>query len=325
MIDLDKFISGSFRRWFRVFAYAAAVLFIFLLLYSGWKNRETILPFIYQADYTQLVGFVALYFVSHSASVAGWLAIIYTFDHQLDWWTHTQIYSMTQATRRLPGTLWYVGSRVVIYQQLGLNKTSILLANIIELLVLLVTASTIGLIFLLTYNVALSAKTILAVIAGLVMAAVVLHPSVFNWLLKKFGAPQLSDISFRRIGLWALLYSFMWITSGLMLNQLVGVFKSGAIDQTIFVIGAWTLSTTAGMLTFFLPTNFGVTELALTALLSPILPLPLAGAAANLMRFLTTLLEVGVSVVFYLTSLASPRLAVILNSRQSHDDQQTTH
>jgi glycosyltransferase 2 family protein len=307
------------RRWLRFIMYTIAALFAILLVYSGWKNRAALMPFLIQADYSQILGFVVFYLASLSTAAAGWVAIMHTFDDSLDWWVHTQIYNLTLATRRLPGTIWYIGGRVAIYQQLGLNRTMVVMANAIELLVLILTASILGLSLLLLNRVALSATTMMAIIVGVIAASVVLRPAVFRWLLHKFGAPPAANLSFRRIVLWAFFYMCMWVTTGLMVNQLVNVFKPGDISQTLYVIGAYSLSTAAGMLTFFLPSNFGVTELALIVLLSPLLPLPLAGAVAILMRFLSTILEIGDSVIFYLIASRSSRLATILNTRQEPD------
>jgi glycosyltransferase 2 family protein len=304
------------RRLFQFVTYAAAALFVTLLAFSGWKNRAAVLPFFRQADYSQIVGFVAFYLVSVVAATVGWVSIMRTFDRSLGGWIHIQIYNLTLATRRLPGTLWYIGGRIYIYQQLGLTKTVIVMANAIELLILMVTAGILGLSLLLLNRVSFSATTIIIVFVGILAAAIILRPAVFRWILQKFGAPPAANLAFHSILIWVFFYSCMWIATGLMVNQLVSVFRPGGINQAVYVIGAYALSTMAGMATFFLPSNFGVTELALIALLSPLLPLPLAGVVAILVRFLSTVLEIGDSVVFYLIALRSPDLAVILRTRQ---------
>ena len=126
----------------------------------------------------------------------------------------------------------------------------------------------------------------------------------------------MDEISSKHILAWIACYLIMWIASGLMLNQLVSIFKPGDIYQTLYLIGAWTLSSSASMLTIFLPSGLGLKEIATTGLLSVILPLPLAGTVAILMRFLATFLEIVVSATFYLIGLRSPRLRPILNPRE---------
>ena len=318
-LSKKQFFSTRSRRLFQIAAYIIATLFIALLVYSAWENRASLQSLLAQANYSQLLGFTAFYLISASACAVNWVAMMHTFDRSLNWWVHTQIYCMTQATRRIPGTLWYVGSRVVIYQKLGLTTTVVLLANAIELIITLVTASTMGILFLLLSKFQPSPLAFIVMIASLAIASLSLRPSVFRWLLKKFGAPPAANLSFRNIATWILLYSLVWIASGLMLNQLVNVFTPGGLDQSLYIIGAWSLSVTAGVLTFFLPTNFGLTELALTVLLIPILPLPLAGMIAIMMRFLTILLEIAVSAAFYLLALKSPPLTDVLRDQQFTD------
>jgi hypothetical protein len=308
-------------RWYKIAAFIVAGLFVVLLIYSGWNNRSAIMPFLIEADYSHLSTLFIIYIISYTSSMAGWVAIIHTFTQQLDWWSNAQIYSLTQATRRIPGTIWYVGSRVAIYSQLGLNKTTIILANAIELLVLLVTAGILGTIFLLITRTSITIYPILTLIISMTIAITILQPSVLRWLLRKIGSPPSTNLTFRRILLWASIYIVVWISSGLMLNQLVNVFNYGTTDQALFVIGAWALSNTAGILTFFLPTTFGATELAITILLSPILPLPLAGTVAIIMRFLTTILEIGFSVIFYFIARKSPHLSAVLNASKMENQQ----
>jgi uncharacterized membrane protein YbhN (UPF0104 family) len=310
-------VLGNKNQWLRITTFIIAILFLVMLLIIGWNNRETILPFLIQADYSQLAGYFALYLVSYTATVSGWLTVIQSFDNQLDWWTHTQIYCMTMATRLLPGTLWYVGGRMVLYQRLGLSRTITLLANAIELIVLYTIASIAGFVFLLLSRLSLATTTLIVLTSSAFIAILTLRPSFFNWVLKKINAPESAKISSKRIALWVVFYSINWLTGGLMLNQLVNVFKPGGMDQTLYVIGAWMLSSTASLLTFLLPSGFGLKELALTALLAPILPLPLAGAVAILMRFFTFFLEITVSIIFYFVGLKSPRLGNILNTRQN--------
>lgn len=84
-----------------------------------------------------------------------------------------------------------------------------------------------------------------------------------------------------------------------MLSRIAAVFRPIGWRESVFLVGAWSLSGVAGLLTLFLPSSFGATELALTGFLQQLMPLPLALTTAVLARILTTLLEIAVSVAFF--------------------------
>ena len=91
----------------------------------------------------------------------------------------------------------------------------------------------------------------------------------------------------------------MWIFGGLMLFELMTSLSLAKPSEMPFIIGAWTIAGTAGLLTFFLPSAFGATELALAFLLSQLLPFPVAGVIAIIMRLLTLFFELIISMISY--------------------------
>jgi len=84
-----------------------------------------------------------------------------------------------------------------------------------------------------------------------------------------------------------------------MLVQIINVFQAVQSREIVLIIGAWALSGAAGILTLFLPSSFGMTEVALTILLSQIMPLSLAGTVSIITRLLSVLFELIVAMIFF--------------------------
>ena len=100
----------------------------------------------------------------------------------------------------------------------------------------------------------------------------------------------------------------MWIAGGLMVAEIVSAFRPLASSEIIYVTGAWALSGAAGLMTFFLPSTFGVPELTLAALLSTMMPLPMAGFITIITKLTNLLFEVALSAVCYPIVSNSPDL-----------------
>ena len=287
-----------------------------LFFWFGWKNRGMIIPYLVGANYYHFIGVSFAYLGSLIAAVINWSVIMLDLDGSLSLWKNAQIYSITLASRRLPGTIWYVVGRTAMYQQLGVTKTTVVVASSIELIITLVTGGLVGLILMLTSGTSLPSLVILSIVGGFILGALILHPSILKAILKYIGMNQVENLRIKNILVWFLLCVFMWIMSGLMIGQLVSVFRPITFQETFFIIGIWALSGTAGLLTFFLPSSFGVTELTLTALLSQIMPLPLAGVIAILTRLMTTLFEILLSFAFYPALIHMPLYKQIEKSKE---------
>jgi hypothetical protein len=82
-----------------------------------------------------------------------------------------------------------------------------------------------------------------------------------------------------------------WAIGGGVLVSIVSMFQVVPSGQHPWIIGSWTVAGTASMLVTFLPTNLGITEVSLTALLSQMLPAGLAALVAVSARVLTTVLD----------------------------------
>jgi uncharacterized membrane protein YbhN (UPF0104 family) len=264
-----------------------------------WEARDALIPYIHRVNYAYFFGVFIGYIASLVASIIGWSTIMHRLDKSISWFKHAQIFTLTLFWRRLPGTIWYVGGRMFLYNQLGVPNRTILLASGLELTLAIVTGGLIGLVFLMPFGINIPSQIIILLIIVAIIIILVLHPKALKLVFKQDDLTPKEIIRPRDILVWSSIYIVMWIFGGFMLGQLVAAFNSIELAYAYKFIGVWALAGTAGLLTFFLPSTFGATEVTITALLAQTMPLPLAGVIAILTRILTTVFEIVLGIVFY--------------------------
>ena len=278
-------------------------LFIVLILWGGWQNRQVVIPYLVHANYTYLPLVLLSYLASLASVLVGWSFIMNALKAPIKFWQNSQVYCLTLAARRLPGTVWYIGGRLLVYQRLNVSKGIVVLASGIEFIIVLVSGSIIGFISLFSARSSLPTVIFAASILMIMIGILLFHPATWKVVSRVIGKEAIQSVSILdKIG-WVLAYCAMWLFSGLMVVQLVKIFQPIEGSEQLFVIGSWAFSGIAGMLTFFFPSSFGVAEISLTALLSQIMPFPLAGVIAILSRLITILLEVSLSLILVPFSL----------------------
>ncbi len=265
-----------------------------VLAWLVWINWNAGLPYLLRASHTGLTGALLAYMFALFAVITGWCVIMHPLTNTLSWWMHVRIYCATLAARRLPGTLWYIGGRIALYQRVGVSVRVISLASGIEYLVTLVAGAVVGIAFVTDIPLVARLLSLFAAVASILL----FYPIVIRLLKQRFRSSEKIP-SAKRILAYLSVYGGMWMLSGIMLGQLISAFQLLTLEQTYRVIGVWSISGTVGLLTLFLPSSFGVTELTLVVLLSQTTALPLATVVAILSRLFTTFLEIILSVVFY--------------------------
>jgi uncharacterized membrane protein YbhN (UPF0104 family) len=281
--------NEKFQRW-SYFAITVASIF-FILGYLVYRDREVFLNYEWEFHLLPALGS----FVFYSASlvwVAGiWGGIMNSISiRKLNFLTHFQFYCVSNITKRLPGTIWYIASRVYLYRKMEMDPKVVSLASGIELIVSVMSSILVGIVFgiktILDSNVNLYLIGIL-----FFLCVILLHPKTYRRLTKLFKI-QTSDISYSLIFTWLILYSVAWILSGILLFIIANIFTSVPIMHLGFVIGSFSVVGALSALVFFLPSNFGVTEVGLSLFLSTILPLSVAVLIAISFRLLVIFYEI---------------------------------
>ena len=289
--------SGVGRNLIKLLFIIIWIVFLISLLWVSWQNHQVILPYLAGANLIYLIGVLFSYAVSLSTVVIVWALIMTKFKVPVNFWTNAHVYCLTLAARRLPGTIWYIGGRLIVYQRLKVLKSVVLVASIFEFILLLLSGGITGVLFFSIAGVIDSFLAIAAMVGIIAISLFLFLPLVQKYTTKVNGSEIFRSIPVLTIFSWLLIYVVTWIMGGIMVVYLVKIFQVVESSDYSFIIGAWAISGVAGALTLFLPSSFGVTEISLTALLSWIMPFPLAGVIAISARLITMILEVLLSLI----------------------------
>jgi glycosyltransferase 2 family protein len=225
-------------------------------------------------------------------AIIGWGWIVGTLGEIWDWPQHFRIYCITSVTRRLPGTMWYMLGRIVMYERLRVARSITAIAGGVEFATTILGGLLVAII---TWPIALSGRQInpLWFVAGLLLGGLLLNPSILRALIRRVS-PQSAplDLRYRHLFGWMLLYAFVWCGGGGILYVLTNTIHPLPLTMLATLIGIWATSGLVSLLFSFIPFGLGIQELALSALLTPYVGGPEAIVIALLMRGVLTINEV---------------------------------
>lgn len=275
-----------------------AVLFAFLA-YTVWKSRDQLLPYLTKADYSQFIIVAAIYLLALLLAVLNWAVIMHAFQSSISLWMHAKIYLVSMVSRRLPGTIWYVGGRMVLYKKLGVPSIKTASASGIEFVISFVADALLAAFFI-PLGLNLTKVWLIPLILVAVLGLLVLRPKTISKIMTKLKYPLVQPVRMSQVMSWLFLRMALVLTGGVMIFFTIRIFTPLGFDALLFVLGARALSGAAGMLTFLLPSSMGASDLTLLAMLSAVIPTSLATVIALLVRIYTTLFELILGLVFFI-------------------------
>jgi uncharacterized membrane protein YbhN (UPF0104 family) len=255
-----------------------------------YRQRDIILG--YQWQFRPLPIFLSFFVFSialfWAAIVWGW--IMNNLGISVSYKKHIRYYIVSNLAKRIPGTIWYIAGRFPLYYSEGVDTKITAIASGIEMI--LITLA--GIIVVLMVSI----KTIqqyhispIYFIIILIIGVIVLHPKVIQWIIKRKNI-DLTTINYFFILKGVLFYVLSWILGGIMLFEIGNIIYPIPNTQIIYFINAWTLVGLISTILFFSPSNFGITEIGLSLLLSNIIPSSIAVLIAIMSRILMILFEI---------------------------------
>ena len=141
-----------------------------------------------------------------------------------------------------------------------------------------------------------------------------MQPRVIQALLTRIGLVDAPLIPYGRLIRWLFLYWALWLTGGTILFLVADAVYPLSLSDFPYVLGSFTLVGTLSVLIFFLPSNFGFTEVGLSLLLSAIMPSSIAVLVAVLNRVLLLIFElIGLGLIMLSArARSSPHFRIIL-------------
>jgi uncharacterized membrane protein YbhN (UPF0104 family) len=293
-----KAFYASHGRLLKVLLYLVWTVLFAFLAYTVWKSKDQLQPYLAKADYSQFIIVAVIYLIALFLAVLNWAVIMHAFDRSISLWMHAKIYLVSMVSRRLPGTIWYVGGRMVLYKELGVPSIKTASASGIEFIISFVADAILAAIFL-PIGLNLSKIWLIPLVLVIVIGLFVLRPKIIEKIMEKLKHPLVQPVSTSQVIGWLLLRMALVLTGGVMIFFTIRIFSPIEINLILFVLGARALSGAAGMLTFLLPSSMGASDLTLLAMLTTIIPTSLATIIALLVRIYTTLFELIFGLVFF--------------------------
>ncbi|MEV8633739.1 lysylphosphatidylglycerol synthase transmembrane domain-containing protein [Streptosporangium sp. NPDC051023] len=204
-----------------------------------------------------------------------WRALLADLGSPLPFRSAAKVFFVGQLGKYIPGSLWPVLAQMEMGRELGVPRSRSAAAFFLTLPVQLGS----GLV--------ISGVTLLAAMPGsaapyawvfllIPVLAVIFEPRVINGILG-FGLRKLKreplERPLTRTGMltalgWALLG---WTAYGLHLAAIIHDFGLSGVSVAVFSVGAFALSWCLGIMTFVVPAGAGVREVAMVAVLAPVL------------------------------------------------------
>jgi uncharacterized membrane protein YbhN (UPF0104 family) len=284
-------LIGSFKKINRLVITSISIgLTIIILGLLVYRQRDILLNYHWQFRplpifLSFLVFSLVLFWVS---IVWGW--IINNLGMKLSYAKHIRYYIVSNLAKRIPGTIWYVASRIQLYGSDGINLKITALASGIEMVFITLAGILVVFLFSTQTLVQHHISPIILMIFFL-LGLVLLHPKVIKWILLRRKV-EAKTLSYKFIIKGILSYVFSWILGGIILFEIGNIIHPISIGNLPYFINCWTLVGIISTLLFFSPSNFGITEIGLSLLLSKIMPSPIAVLVAIASRIFMIAYEI---------------------------------
>lgn len=286
---LKYFLTTGWRRkLLPVFFIAFSAIIITRIVIGNWA---TLTNYDWQVQPHWLLIAVMVFFVDFSLSIWVWHLLVVRFAHYNNFYRTTKIYLYANLSRRIPGMVWYIASRAVLYQEVGINKTQTSLLSALELALFTISGFVVTLFTLPFWtgpSTILSPTAQLWVLIFMIPLSILLvHPATLNALWKKFNrSSPPPNLRWQDTITWLFIYVFTWILGGIVLWAIVNFLYPLPSSSFVSVIGMWSLSGTISLVGFLTISVFGLREITLTLLLTQLLPLPVTIIIAIIVRLL---------------------------------------
>lgn len=195
--------------------------------------------------------------------------------------TNIKIWWYANLARRIPGTVWFIASRAILYETVGVAKLPVSLLSGLEMVLIFVSGIVTTLLTLpfwvLPAEVTRNIDLIWFLPIIVILCVILVSPQVFGKIWQLFNRQASTErLYWRDTTTWLLQYIVVWSVGGLALFCLINFFIPLPVTSAIAAIGMWALAGTISLAGALTITGLGLREVTLTLMLTQIVPLPVA-------------------------------------------------
>lgn len=211
--------------------------------------------------------------------------------------TGIHAYLVSDLGKYIPGKIWSIAGRTAILLKEGVGCSTTITASVLEILLVTTSGILVGAIYF--FHDTTGSGSIISdgqVITLFLVAAsllVAIYPTTQMLLLRLLGLVikypiPINSLSARTTFFLVILYSGLWIFSGLIHICIFTSISSETAPDLLIMSSVIALSTTLGFVTIFAPGGLGVREAVMASLLLPFVPVEIGAVFALVSRFIIT-------------------------------------
>ncbi len=266
-----------------------ALLTVGVLGYLVFRQKDVLQEYSWDINFLSLTKASVIYSLCVLIAAIIWNWIITQFSGNVHRKSHVLTYIITSPAKRLPGSLWYIAGRGLLYKKEEISIKMISIVSGIEHIMILLAGFFISIIFALSTLLDQISPYLLAMI--ILILSGLIHPKILNaysvFLMLKLMISGLIISLYGCSRIWV--YGFL---GGFAYYFLINAFFHTQIDNLIYIISSWTITGFISSLLFLFPSNFGITEISLSLFLGKLMPSSIAVVIVIAGRILYTLLDV---------------------------------
>ena len=293
-----------FLKWIWL---SAVVIFIFIFIYKKYPlicEIYTSIPF-----FNICLSFLILFFAKVLLTLFMYYSII-CVNKKLSFWSCYCIYHTSQLAKYIPGNIWHLVSKGVMYKNHGFTLNDIKNAILVENILLVGSAFLFGIGILSLYNYHFLVQLILkykvgfSIAAALVFLCFILFIIFFNSSTFMF----FRNIKVRTSIKICFVQTCIWFSLGLNFYVIIEPFvpKSCTVLE---IVGWFAVAYGLGYITPFAPAGMGVRESVLVFGLSPFLQYETIVIGAVFTRIIYVIVEI----VLAASTIIFPKFLVLFN------------
>jgi len=275
------------------------------IAYQTWTNWGQLRSYQWEVrPWLWGLGFLG-YSAALTCLLVAWSYLIGRLGGKARFRTNARVYCLSGLSKRIPGFIWYMAGRALLYREEGVPASISVIASALEL-ALTATVGLLTFFLMLPFvgNLPQQDTLLIVAVALLAVGAVILQPAIFNrivgFFLRRLGSQAQVRVTYRDILPTVPLYLLAWAIGGGMLYVVIQSVYQLPLEMLPSIIGIWAASGTLTMLLSSFLFGMGVREVTLSLLLTVLLPQPMAVVVALLFGLIFVLSELAWAGIFAL-------------------------
>lgn len=280
------------------FLYTIGLLFILFFIF---QNRAQFVKSLSQINIVFLLIPIILYPIGMIPTATAWHFLLKLIHQDRLILKDIYLYNLSIFSRHIPGYVWFLGSRSLVYKKENISNKNTMFFTILETFLLSITGFVLSLPLIWSNRNLFPDNTIILITAFCILIIIIiiiisLEPT--RLLIKRISPKILPEEyvipSIRNKNLvFAMITMFIgWIGGGILLSFVIRSFIPIQLNTVLLACGIWGFSGAVSLSLGIVIQGFGIREITIALLLSVILPPIQAASASILFRLVITIGEI---------------------------------